>query len=149
MLARTFLPAADLHLSERQRDALVTVLGMMERGEIEHVQLRYKDGATTYEGFSTSFPFNMASWSCESVCGTVHCIGGWAERVGGVDMPRSYQLQQLFYPVASLVHRSCVSAAELYDSITIEQAACALRNYLTLGEPKWSDIIKEPPCPTS
>lgn len=64
MLAPNFKSAAELGLTGRQHDALIKVLGMLERGEL-------CDG----HGFSDDRPnvFAMTSWST--------CLCAWANRI--------------------------------------------------------------------
>ncbi len=61
MLARNWKTAAELGITEQQRNALVQVLDLLERGEAE--------------------PFYMSGWC--------YCIRGWAERLSGVEHQRS------------------------------------------------------------
>lgn len=119
MLAQSFMSAEDLGISELMRQSLVKVLVMFETEKFEHA--KYDIG--------TEHGFNMATWSGEGWCGTVKCIGGWAEHIGNFSIdsiPRS--LDRLFYPQ--------VDSFRLED-ITTEQAAIALRLYLTVGDAKW------------
>lgn len=117
MLAQNFKTAAELGIDGDKVSALVKVLGMMERGEISEDN------------------FCMLDWTC----GTVACIGGWAERMGSPqfgyleDMPKS--LARLVYP------DSFGMKNEQLRNITRAQAAHALRNYLTLGEARWAKIL--------
>lgn len=128
MLSQNFLTPEQLDLTQEQRDALMKVLGMLERGEIQHRAVtvaRHRDhvGGLRY--------FNMTEWSC----GTVACIGGWAEHVGGVSMHynRNIELHMLFFPHA---------IPRPWGAITTEQAAAALRNYLTTGRADWRSVME-------
>lgn len=130
MLAQNFKTAADLGIRDAELASLVAVLGMLERGELEHEQ-HYR--STTEPGVT----FNMATWHREHDCGTVCCIGGAAQIISGAewdvaaitDRGRAMALAQLFYPIG-------------YDMalITTEQAAQALRSYLTTGNARWGDV---------
>lgn len=132
MLARNFLTPAELLLSEEEHAALVKVLGMMERGELTLVP--YEEVVKGSERFVTWPPgekftghFHMAVWNVKHECGTVCCIGGTAELVGGVKFgTRDARLNDLFYP------------SRTYDR-TVDEAAHALRTYLTTGNAEWSD----------
>jgi hypothetical protein len=126
MLARSFLPAADLGISEVERDALIATLFGFERGEIDNFTMRH-------------FREN---------CGTPACICGWANYFsegrafaevssmsGVLATKRLYarlpkQLQYLF-DIQGLPQQSGATPA---------QAAAALSNYLTLGEPRWDEV---------
>jgi len=66
--------------------------------------------------------FNMNHWSQETSCGTVRCIGGWAEFLDPSIPARDFiglppELSgPLFYPPTKMT----------YDDITVEQALGAL-----------------------
>jgi hypothetical protein len=129
MLARSFLSAADLGISDQWRDALIAVLGKLERDELTHLHAGDIDGQTDI--------FNMVIWySSGADCGTVGCIGGWAETIGQFQFPGEMpdDLDNLFYPPDQYS----------FDSVTTDQAAAALSNYLTVGSPCWRDVLGEP-----
>ena len=136
MLAQNFKDATELKLTEQQKDALVKTLVLLETGKVSHVQIpsdaRYNDSTPKFEG-----KFNMNRWGIYSIeaCGTICCIGGTAELVGGLrqlDLQRACDgnpaLEDLFYP-------SCERFK--YDKITPSKAATALRSYLTNGDARW------------
>lgn len=76
MLQRTpFLTAEALGIDPNEHQALVAVLGKLERGELRHAPLLEE----TTDEFGDACGFNMAQWSC----GTVMCIGGWVEHLLG------------------------------------------------------------------
>jgi len=135
MLVQNFKSASDLSITERERDALIKVLGLLEREEIIFVPYDPVDRGgdrPTYTGH-----FNMNSWARPASCGTIACIGGTAELIGGVDFSRYYsdtEVYRLFYPGRE------VPDCE-YESITVDQAAQALRSYLTTGAAGWSKIL--------
>jgi hypothetical protein len=132
MLAQNFKTADELGLSEVAYNALVTVLGMLERGEIDAEH------------------FDMDEWWAPGrdqrgrFCGSVGCIGGWAvfvaERAGhGSECWKSPRpahpreltpWNELFYPLD-------------LDAwfATPAQAAHALRNYLISGNPQWALVM--------
>jgi hypothetical protein len=133
MLTRSFLTAVDLGISELQWRALIEVLGMLEREEIQHVNscaLRYPAAG-----------FNMNLWedlSCDMACTCgVRCIGAWAEHIGRIrfeSLGRPEGLERLFLPD--------IDGGDYdYDAITPAQAAAALSNYLTTGEPRWREVL--------
>jgi hypothetical protein len=144
MLAQNFMTAADLGLNDRQFDSLVKVLKLLEVGLLKHVSSpRYRYPGNTPDEINSlpdpSFDglFNMASWMCDSDCGTVACIGGTACLLAGdpllflhgEELPA---LDALFFPVPSVGSSNW---------ITTEQAARALRSYLTTGDPKWTEAV--------
>src|SRR5438477_12156447 len=95
MLAQNFKTPNDLMITGAQFSALLTVLGMLERGEIP-----YESKPCEIGGLREILPlhFNLAHWRC----GTAACIGGWAEYVGKVDFRKSDStsgLKRLVYPV--------------------------------------------------
>jgi hypothetical protein len=115
-------------MSDGDRDALIKVLGMLERQELVDVPR----GNT-----SQRFGFNMANVRRESECGTVACIAGWAmhfsKHFSGVmnQGEKSKQFADLVMPPGfSIGHH------------TVAHAAAALRNYLTLGQPRWAEVMK-------
>ncbi len=140
MLAQNFKSASDLGLTDNQRDALALTLGMLERGELIHVVP--SDLSPDYVDVDDNFTghFNMDSWNLTyRECGTVCCIGGAAEIVGKLPDDSLWDacdtnepLYRLFFP------NHCT---ENFESITMAQAACALRNYLTTGEPNWEEAL--------
>jgi hypothetical protein len=147
MLARSFLSPEVLGITAKQHAALVKVLHMMERGELHHAGF---DGGSVHGG-----AFNMQWWELpasryvgrlpvDPECGTICCIGGWAEKVGGSEMfsfykwafrdrkidPKKKHLCDLFYPPDTDLSR-----------VTVDQASRALSSYLTTGDPKWGEIL--------
>jgi hypothetical protein len=131
MLAQSFKSAADLGITEPQRDALMKTLVLLEAGKLTHVKdtmiFRPRSVARGFTGH-----FNMIWWGNEHPCGTVACIGGTAELVGGVtfDLTTS-ALDRLFWPPT---HSD-------WGGITPAQAATALRSYLTTGDAKWHKAV--------
>ncbi len=133
MLAQTFKTAKELLINDRQLEALKKTLVLLETGKIKH--------DSKVDAF-TPLSFNMANWNLLTPCGTVCCIGGTAELVGDLTLEDNFEcascnnksLEDLFYPENI--------GGYTYDDITIEQAAHALRSYLTTGTPDWS-ILKE------
>jgi hypothetical protein len=133
MLAQNFKSSAELDLPESHVSALVKTLVLLETGKLRHVP------ATSYDNKTGTFSgcFNMCNWGAGSACGTIACIGGTAELIGGVSFGSIYDctntlltdsLRDLFLPPFS---------RKLWNAITTEQAATALRSYLTTGEARW------------
>lgn len=135
MLAQNFQTPAALKISDAEFEALVKVLGMLERGEIEHspgIQFDKIDKRACMPPTG----FNIAAFYCKTDCGTAACICGWAEFVGRLDpfslAARRYGnrgLMQLFEPSMG------------GENITPAQAAIALRSYLSTGEARWSEAL--------
>lgn len=134
MLAQNFKSAADLEITEPQKEALMKTLVLLETGKLEHVKNYERRGLGSNEFTSH---FNMMSWGTKTECGTVHCIGGTAEAITGdrtlfdnwsVDAPHG--LRWLFAPDQDYIGRR-------WHNITTAQAATALRSYLTTGDARW------------
>lgn len=141
MLAQNFKTPADLNIPDLWFESLVKVLGMLERGELVHtptaeMEVVFAERVTPVAGL-----FNMNRWSVSFECGTVCCLGGTAEAVGGfrfsTKLPRA--LDYLFHP--GRTSRKILHRAGGYDSITTDQSAMALRSYLTTGEPRWAEAL--------
>lgn len=106
MLAQNFKTPEELNLTQDQFNALYGVMLMFERGEIKEHE------------------FNMAHWEPHhSSCGTSMCIGGWAEEAFGVYLDTSHSDKPKLF---SLVMD--------YSLKTTEQAALAIRAYLSTGD---------------
>lgn len=122
MLARSFMPATDLGITEPEVDALVQVLGMLEREEIPE----------------SKFTMTLVG---EPECGTPGCILGWT-RVVSVDVCRilacrmsaNRALFWLFCPSPHTGDRSPYVAER-------SEAASALRSYLTTGKANWAAAL--------
>lgn len=137
MLARNFLPATDLGITQAQHAALIMTLHAMESGRVVHLR-NVKEIETDYEADERLYlgHFNMNYWKDNADCGTVACIGGTAEILGKIQfnddgLPRN--LAQLFYP----------GTTDNYNDITVEQAAAALRHYLIFGTPNWEGVLDD------
>jgi hypothetical protein len=128
MLARTYKTAKELRISKKRYAALLDVLDLLDNGALRHVPI------------DTDFAicgFNMENYVGDR-CDTVHCIAGWCDWLHDtkfaeyMDKPHPFELELLFY-----VDDDC----EDRTKITVAQAAAALRNYLTLGEPLWYLVL--------
>lgn len=117
MLAQNFKTAAELGIEDAEWAALVKVLGMFERKEIpEHL-------------------FDMLHFG-EPQCGLAGCILAWAGSVSpGVRLCAPFLggmyphgLFQLFF--------------EVHQEAKTAHAAVALRNYLTIGQPNWDEVME-------
>lgn len=137
MLAQNFKPAADLDLTEPQKEALMKTLVLLETGKLQHVVARGR----IVVGAPVKFDgrFNMACWGTAAYsCGTVACIGGTAELIGKVSFGNGLQHKELLAPALyELFYARSVAAEHDWESITPAQAATALRSYLTTGDARW------------
>jgi hypothetical protein len=131
MLAQNFKTAEDLALKEVEKDALIKTLVFLETKKIKHVGF-CNEWSITYDHKFTGH-FNMATWGRAAPCGTVACIGGTADRLGNLETTiasnANSSLRELFEP-------SCIGPMQWVE-ITTEQAATALRSYLTTGDARW------------
>jgi hypothetical protein len=132
MLAQSFKTAEELGLPEKQVEALKKTLVLLETGKLIHQKIN--DLFTLDERGEYTGHFNMQTWNKAIGCGTVCCIGGTAELIGGVEfLGTPDALYALFYP----------ETAD-YQDITPSQAATALRSYLTTGKANWKEVLKTP-----
>lgn len=144
MLAQNFKTPAELGIPAAAMDALIAVLRMLERDEFQH---RRGIMRSTTKGIKSFKFFNMRAYRNHEDCGTVLCIKGAAEMVA--DMPvdggqevkfwgnKTEALDRLFLPHTRLGLQA--------EAITPHQAAIALRNYLTHGEPRWDEAMAYSP----
>jgi hypothetical protein len=129
MLARSFLSAADLGILEVERDALIATLFAFERDEIENFTMRHFRGS----------------------CGTPACICGWANYISAGRAFAEVSSMSGTLAVRRLCGRLPKQLQYLFDiqglpeqaAATQAQAAAALSNYLTFGEPRWEEVT----CP--
>src|SRR5690242_19666276 len=99
------MSAADLGITEPQRDALQKVLVLLETGKLEWFDADVCETDHYPEQRKFSGQFNMGAWSAAHSCGTIACIGGTAEMVGSVSFGSGFgmglgnsALQNLFCP---------------------------------------------------
>ena len=126
MLARSFRSAADLGISEVERNALVATLFAFERGEIQNFTMRH----------------------LRETCGTPACICGWANFYSGGEAFAEVSSMSATLAVKRLHARLPRQLQYLFDiqgmprqsGATRAQAAAALANYLTFGEPRWEEV---------
>lgn len=130
MLAQNFKTPADLQISDAEFEALVKVLGMLERGEIEQ----------------RDFAMNIIG---NPECGTPACLCGWARHVShGAAFPpqhsygRQPRWKQMPYHLRRLFAWVETFADEAPHKATPAQGAIALRSYLSTGEPKWAEALE-------
>jgi hypothetical protein len=141
MLAQNFKTAAELGITDEELEALVKVLGMLERGEIEAAP----HGVSFFHKFAWSprLPkpkfFGMADEVAVSHCGTACCFYGWARYISGNERlfcfyegrERDDALRALFFP----------SRSKAINCSDPELGAMALRNYLTTGYANWRKVV--------
>jgi hypothetical protein len=134
MLMQNFKSAADLGLTERQKAALMKTLVLLETGKLQHVRPSDQSTGDYRQDGKFTGHFNMGRWRAVEDCGTVCCIAGTSELIGGVIFPtenygKNHALKRLFW-----VNGFFGNDLSL---ITPAQAATALRSYLTTGEARW------------
>ncbi len=137
MLARSFLSASDLHMTEVERDALITVLGMLERGELIFSRWFSPVVVNGPRGFS------MAVCMAKTSCGAIGCLCGWANEISnGAAFANLHKLdfvQKMPEPLIRLFRFDAPTVSS--EDIEPEQAAQALMNFLTSGEARWMEVL--------
>jgi hypothetical protein len=110
MLAPNYLDAKSLGLSEDRRTALIKTLKDFEQGRVEE--------------------FNMGSWAS--------CMAGYCDKTYGTAFRLRGQYAS-FYASSDALDLLFGSQMmqDRMEKITIDEAARALRNYLTTGSPQW------------
>ncbi len=135
MLANNFMTPSALGISDVEFEALVKVLGMLERGEIPDEQ------------------FTMRR--VQHPCRTPACLCGWANHVSaGRAFPLQREAGATIFSTATYGPRWREMPRPLRDlfgyggrptdpvyAATPSQAAIALRNFLTRGEPRWAEAL--------
>jgi hypothetical protein len=109
------MSADQLHVTREEHSAMIEVLRMLERGELVK---RLNMGVV---------------W-----CGTIGCIGGWVAHIMGEDencyantyMFHGGGLQELYWNTDACL-----------EGTTPDQAASALRNFLTTGNAQWAEVL--------
>jgi hypothetical protein len=136
------MTAKELGIPEKWHAALLLVLDKLERGELRHVEAEAMCLIPDGEWFNMSW-WSNAHYASDYHCGTVACIGGWAEAMGKFrfegDISTSLEdeypaLEQLFYPPGN-------DMTNHYMHITAHQAVRAIRNYLHRGRADWEVIL--------
>jgi hypothetical protein len=124
MLAENFLTAKELGLSEQSHRAHIVVLRKLEREELTT--------DCTVETIREGRFFSMGNWC--------YCLRGQVVKQMGrdelFDTPKrkwSDGLLDLYMPPENVVLNM--------GRITMPQAACALRNYLTTGKAQWEEAL--------
>lgn len=145
---REFKSAKELGLTQKEWEALITTLTLLDNDAIVHVPSpKFDEVGPQPKNSEIKKPvFNMRSWRSQASCGTVMCIGGSAEFFGKLNRDQLMEkaerledngkpgLQNLFYPTR---------IAGNWNHLTTKQAATALRHYLKTGaEDAWKDTLK-------
>ncbi len=136
--ARTgaFLPAAALGIEERERDALVKALAILESGRIA---ARPANSTSTGLGqYSAVVPpfFDMGMMVRQTDCGTSCCILGLARCVANdrsllqIAANEDHTARALFFP-----HGQAIKCTDP------KKGAKALRSYLETGDPRWAEAL--------
>jgi hypothetical protein len=135
MLANNFMPPSALGLSDVEFESLVKLLGMLERGEVPDDQ------------------FTMRR--VQHPCRTPACLCGWANHLsGGRAFPLEEKPGATIFSGTTYAPRWREMAPRLQSlfayggratdpvyAATPSQAAIALRNFLTEGEPRWAEAL--------
>lgn len=132
MLMQNFKSHDELNIREQERAALIKTLVLLETGKLKHEKIpsNFEPGDSKFTGH-----FNMMMWEVRAECGTIACLGGTAEMVGGIEFGYvSHELAELFNPGGA--------PNPAWSHITTAQAATALRSYLTTGSANWSEALK-------
>jgi hypothetical protein len=143
MLAQSFLTADALAITEKEHKALIKVLGLLDCGELKHVKLVFGYHPAAWVESQQDSAFNMGSFEC----GTARCIGGWVRSFlkeedenykESYTNPANPGLYDLYFP--GLIYS--IYGEHRFNDITVAQAACALRSYLTTGNAQWQEALK-------
>lgn len=133
MLAQNFMTAKALGISEKEQAALVATLHAIDRGELAHDNPNRP---------SRPNGFNMSRLHVHTECGTVACLKGWACHFALDDI---FPCEYLTEPLLDLFMYERVDIPRSLNwnraAVTTDQAAHALRNYLTTGAPRWDEIL--------
>lgn len=116
-----FLSAEKLGITEEQKCALVKVM------------VALGDGIITEQEFYMPVWRDRGEVARHRGCGTVACIGGWAETLGKVSMRHAGDqgMNELFHP-----------PGVDWRAIGPIEAIRAIQNYLFTGVPNWRKAMK-------
>lgn len=141
MLAQNFKTAADLGISEGDIVGLIKVLGMLERREVQHVDV--PDSSDVRMQPTADHLFNMGNTYIVVDCKTAACIAGTSDLFCGTNFvtKKNKTLRSKKMPCGlTELFAPSIPEAE-WDFITTDQAAAALRSYLTTGEANWAEAL--------
>ncbi len=142
MLAQNFKTPTDLGITDAEFNALFKVLGMLERGELEHMRADVFDPGPL--GGHTPQFFNMCLVESQNDCGTACCIMGWARFIAhdrSLFHSRTLAASDLFR-ISHTDGTIFIYPGKFSSDILPSDAAIALRNYLTHGEPRWAEALQ-------
>lgn len=142
MLARNFKSAADLGISDVELGSLITVLGMLERDEL--VQGLYPMAIQA----RAPNEFNMAVTIENSSCGTIACLAGWAYSISGKQAFPEITKDDIGAWRNDRNLRDLFGIGKTHSElcgVTPDQAATALRSYLTTGDARWDLAVSRSP----
>lgn len=142
----TFMTAQALGLTEKYHAAMLEALRRLESGEIKHdFDTRFPSRFSIAVGLKKPVvAFDMATWDETTACGTVCCIGGLVDLSMGYP---AFNSEECYAGRVTQEQRSALNLLYYPDfegsfyNITVEQGACALRNYLTYGEARWKEVL--------
>lgn len=143
MLMQNFKSADDLGLTEPQLSALQKTLVMLETDKLTHgpydqfIDDNLEVGNALHRSFTGHF--NMATWQADYECGSACCIGGTAEVVGGLRPKELFRAAEGDTPLHTLFGLD--RSRPWLSKITPQQAARALRSYLTTGAADWDAAL--------
>jgi hypothetical protein len=146
MLAQNFKSSADLGLEDEEVHALIKVLGMLEREEVSYHEAGEGRYGTT-DDLRPFAAFNMEHFFADADCGTVACICGWAIHLGNLDR-KELVSKRLHIPALEDLFDPYRHAPGKVNLITTQQAAAALRSYLTTGKAHWKLALRHSPQET-
>lgn len=143
-----FLTAEQLGIPEDEYQALLKVLRMLETGELEYISQEevqahifgsHLELSKKKRYFNISY-WHSSNWSEGSMtypknkCGTVGCIGGWAEAFLGKKMSlrNNRAFNDLFFP------RGVLGPNKVTGELTADRCIKAMRAKLTTGKADWS-----------
>ena len=137
MLANNFKTPSALGISDAEFDALVKVLGMLERGEIpddEFTMRRVQHPCRT--------PACLCGWANHVSAGRAFPLHATPSRLGMFKIGETYgpRWKELPPQVRNLFGYGGRPIDPVY-SATPAQAAIALRSFLTHGEPRWAEAL--------
>jgi len=125
-----FKTAKELGLTKQQHEGLVKTLELLETSFVKRICI--------FEGEKSRF--DMGTWSRWDYnrCQTVRCIGGWANTL----VKDCFSSNQLYSKANATQQRElCIlfyPNDEAGWKATVDQAAIALRGYLTTGKVDWA-----------
>lgn len=141
MLAQNFMTSTALGITDAEFEALVKVMGMLERGEIKYMPASWRDSPLHTDPIVPQF-FNMALIVTENDCGTACCILGWARHIVGDRSLFRDGLSQSLNDLFRMGQTSDGYVGKFSEEMLPSEAAIALRNYLTTGEARWAEAVE-------